>query len=178
MKRLSGTVSLGFVLVAQLCGFSQAQFHDPETSACEQARDNGWVVLCDRDHMGVLKYMREMTPEEKQARAEGKRKQLEERRRLEVEHANTRLWNAIQGSKGVREVEEALIGGADANLSHKGTPVLVAAADIGDYYVVNILLSKGAKPDAQDADGSTALMRASARGHTKIVELLEYAANR
>ncbi len=46
------------------------------------------------------------------------------------------------------------------------------AAEKGDHKIVELLLAKGTKPDAQDNDGISALMEAAANGHGDTVALL------
>jgi len=56
------------------------------------------------------------------------------------------------------------------------TLLLIAAAN-GHKQLVELLLKRGAKPDAQDSIGTTALMAAANNGHVRVVEaLLEHGA--
>lgn len=54
----------------------------------------------------------------------------------------------------------------------EGSTFLIAAAEIGDGELVDILLARRANINATKIDGSTALIVASAGGHTDIVQLL------
>lgn len=52
------------------------------------------------------------------------------------------------------------------------TTALMVAADWGDVSATRTLLDNGANPNAQNADNTTALMLAAARGHIRIVRML------
>ena len=64
--------------------------------------------------------------------------------------------------------------GANINGAHGGVKrtALVSAAFYGMVGPMEVLLRRGADPDAQDAKGASALILAAMRGHTAAVELL------
>lgn len=53
-----------------------------------------------------------------------------------------------------------------------GKPLLVVAADAGQYGIINELIKMGANPNATSSGGYTALMRAAFHGHLNIAQLL------
>ncbi len=65
-----------------------------------------------------------------------------------------------------------LDSGASAESESSDEPVLVTAARAGHADCVEILLNKGADPDANGNNRQTALMWAAAAGHEKVVALL------
>ena len=87
------------------------------------------------------------------------------------------LWeSAAAGDTGA--VEELLRQGADANHRAGAThtlPVLSAAAALGHELVVAALIAHGARVDAVDGEGWTALHMAADRGHVSVVRSLHAA---
>jgi len=83
---------------------------------------------------------------------------------------NALMWAASQRQSAV--VEELIRGGADihAGSKNKHTPLMFAAQQ-NDVETARILLRAGAKPNHGSGDMS-ALIIASAMGHTKMVDLL------
>jgi uncharacterized protein len=83
------------------------------------------------------------------------------------------LRRAIQNDQ-LEEVERLLAEGADVNAAkgqYESTPLMLAAAR-GETGVLRCLLDKGAKVNARDSDGWTALMGATVEGHLEAVILL------
>ena len=71
-------------------------------------------------------------------------------------------------------VEAVLAAGADpgAAAAHSLVTPLIRAAEGGHPEVVRLLLARGAEPNAQDAEGRTALAAATAHGDPAVVRLL------
>jgi ankyrin repeat protein len=66
--------------------------------------------------------------------------------------------------------------GADVKAKTRGGKTsLKWAAEIGNYYTVNVLLDAGTDVNLKNKEGKRALMYAAEEGHTKIVELLKQA---
>lgn len=73
----------------------------------------------------------------------------------------------------VDEVKSALARGMDPNtVAADGHPVLVTAAREGNGRVVDVLLAAGARVDARNGFGDTALMMAALNGHLDIAKRL------
>jgi len=83
------------------------------------------------------------------------------------------IWTAA--AKGNLEaIEQQLAAGKDVNAEAPsiGVTPLMAAAITGQSDAAGLLLGKGAKPDVQNKDGSTALHMAAFFGHIEIVKAL------
>jgi uncharacterized protein len=79
----------------------------------------------------------------------------------------------IAAERGADHIARALLdAGADPNLPKALLPPLIAAAAGGFGGMLSLLLSRGAKIDARDETGGTALMSAAAGGHLEVVRLL------
>lgn len=78
----------------------------------------------------------------------------------------------------LNEVKSIVEGGGDVNyrLEPSGLTPLMAAATAGHVEIVRFLLAKGARPEARDAHGMTALDRAVRDGHKGVVALLRASA--
>lgn len=82
------------------------------------------------------------------------------------------LFERVQAGD-VAAVLRALEGGADANeLGPAGRTLLIEAAVAGNAELVRVLLAHGAEPFLKDGEGESAIMKAAAYGHRKVVELL------
>jgi ankyrin repeat protein len=82
---------------------------------------------------------------------------------------------AVAACYGLREVVESLLAvGADAGAvaAHSLVTPLIRAAEGGHLDVARLLVSRGADPNAQDADGRTALAAAAEHGDPAVVKLL------
>jgi len=78
------------------------------------------------------------------------------------------------GHKDLAQVQSLLSKGVDVNETDEGseqTP-LMRAAQVGDVAITEILLTHGAKVNAQDDFGKTALLFAVEKGATSVVALL------
>jgi ankyrin repeat protein len=82
---------------------------------------------------------------------------------------------AVASYYGLREIVEALLAvGADAGAAAAHTLVtpLIRAAEGGHLDVARLLLTRGADPNTQDAEGRTALAAAAEHGDPALVKLL------
>ena len=82
---------------------------------------------------------------------------------------------AVDGKLGVVQTWLAGDGRADATCVHRGMSgctLLAIAATEGHKQLVEELLKRGAKPDAQNSVGVTALMSAAANGRVQVAETL------
>jgi hypothetical protein len=79
------------------------------------------------------------------------------------------LEAAVAGHATV--VQKLLASGADPDLGVSSKP-LPSAAIKNQVAVVELLLAAGADPNTAEDDGSTALLKAAATGHTRIVNML------
>ena len=75
------------------------------------------------------------------------------------------------------DLRRAIQNGADVNSGDyldksDFYPLLQACADSKGLWIVRLLIEHGARVDVKDADGTTALMRASLAGHIDVVRLL------
>jgi len=96
---------------------------------------------------------------------------------------NAALATAVR-KRSIDRVVDLLKRGADPNYVSDGSPVLVLAATggivteadpetmMGDRGSVEVLLEAGAKPDAADAKGQTALWKATQNGNAELCGLL------
>jgi hypothetical protein len=83
------------------------------------------------------------------------------------------FWAAGEGHTGV--VQSMLDQGLGADERFRGDPVLVRAASEGQPAVVKLLLQRGARVDATNTSGATALHAAERAGHQGIVRILREA---
>jgi len=86
------------------------------------------------------------------------------------------LHNAIRLCS-YNDLRRAIQNGADVNSGDyldksDFYPLLQACADSKGLWIVRLLIEYGARVDVKDADGTTALMRASLAGHIGVVRLL------
>lgn len=81
------------------------------------------------------------------------------------------MYDAI-GDGNAKKVKEMLESGVDANGMHYGEPFLVTASREGNVDIAQLLLASGAKIDAINACGDTALMKAAMFAHDSVVTLL------
>ncbi len=91
-----------------------------------------------------------------------------------VSPLTTRLFNAIIDGK-LSEVKAAVQAGANVNaVNGRGIPPLVTAAAEFEsrLEIIRFLLLKGAKPNATDLNGNSALLNATYRNHVKAALLL------
>ena len=89
---------------------------------------------------------------------------LRQRRQQMLVHA------AVKGHVPIIRVLLAV--GADPRSNATGTHPLYAAAWNGRIAAVELLVERGAAPDAPEASGATALMAAAAQGHDEVVRSL------
>lgn len=84
------------------------------------------------------------------------------------------LFKSIRSGDTVT-LKAAIMLGADVNSSQNGFSALLTAAMLGNNYsIVEILLDKGARINAVDGEGWSALHWASNEGHIESVKLLLY----
>ncbi len=87
-----------------------------------------------------------------------------------------KLWSALKGETGLRQIQRHVESGGDANLvDNKGRSLLERVARTGGQLgesLTILLLTKGARVENMDADGCSAIYMASTKGHGRIVELL------
>jgi uncharacterized protein len=77
----------------------------------------------------------------------------------------TALFRATSSPQSRSLVSVLVAGGADPNISdNRSTTPLMNACQLGELNSVDLLLAHGAKSDVQNADGDTALIKASAAG--------------
>jgi hypothetical protein len=82
------------------------------------------------------------------------------------------LYEAVVARR-TAAIEAALTAGEDVNqLGEHGRTPLIAAAEAGDAALVGRLLEAGAEPAWRDGDDETALLKAAANGHARVVALL------
>ena len=82
---------------------------------------------------------------------------------------------AVAAGHGLVAIAEALLAaGADPGgaAAHSLVTPLIRAAEGGHEAIVRLLLTRGAEPNAQDAEGRTALAAAAAHGDPALVRLL------
>ena len=92
---------------------------------------------------------------------------------LQAAEETADIWTAA--AKGNLEaINQQLVAGTDVNAKAPsiGLTPLMAAAITGQSDAATLLLSKGAKPDIKNNDGSTALHVAAFFGHIEIVKAL------
>jgi hypothetical protein len=75
-------------------------------------------------------------------------------------------------SENAQEVDRLLRKGANPNAKRKGTPALLCAAYWRYTDSVKLLLKRGARINAQDTDGNTALMFAAMQSDIALAEVL------
>ncbi|KAN0068811.1 hypothetical protein V8E54_012980 [Elaphomyces granulatus] len=92
---------------------------------------------------------------------------------FEDEKGWTPLSRAIEGGKGEHAVVVRLLlaEGVKVNYRYEHTP-LSRAVEKGNEAVVQLLLTHGAQPDLEDADGQTPLSRAEHAGNEAVLQLL------
>lgn len=85
----------------------------------------------------------------------------------------TPLYLAVK-SRSLQAVGKLLSFGAtiEAGSNDNDEPVLLTAARVGDASIVQLLLTKGARLEARDSGGKTALYIAAQQGHEMIVQAL------
>ena len=84
----------------------------------------------------------------------------------------TALFAAVNANQ-TDAVEFLLKHGADVELTDDGFTPIIVAADYGYVYLVKLLLTHGANPDARPRfNSTTALIRAARRGHLSVVRQL------
>ncbi|KAF8535046.1 hypothetical protein BDD12DRAFT_660917, partial [Trichophaea hybrida] len=100
------------------------------------------------------------------------RRMATEEQRLTAKHFRNNMLHTATRMQYSWAVEALLTAGADreARLLHK-TPLLVSA-ETGDVATAAALLRIGARTDAKDKKGQTALLRASTKGHDTMFSLL------
>jgi hypothetical protein len=87
-------------------------------------------------------------------------------------------WKGYVPTQNQGVLEALLNHGADPNASYSADPAVAIAARWGFAASTWMLLKHGAKPDARDCCGGTALEVAAELGHTQcVVALLAYGAN-
>ena len=89
----------------------------------------------------------------------------------DTQSKNEELFQAVQ-FQDTLAVLRLIIGKADVNYVENGRPILAWAAQNGNPLIVQSLLKAGAKPDATDEMGQTALMRAIDMQLPEVVRVL------
>jgi ankyrin repeat protein len=95
-----------------------------------------------------------------------------------AQSTNSDLFGQKQIVRAVLEgddekVRQALLKQESPNqTANNGSPLLTVAVRAGHIPVVETLLKGGARPDAVDPEGYTALMRATEKGDVEIAEIL------
>ncbi len=85
---------------------------------------------------------------------------------------NNNLFKACE-REDLKKVKEWLEKGAEANAKNKDNlPILTIVVGKGNVGIAELLISKGAKVDATDVGGRTALMAACSWEHLEMAELL------
>jgi len=88
-----------------------------------------------------------------------------------LKELNISFFDALYRGK-INKVKELLAKGADIEYKKDRFTGLMAASINGDKEIVELLLNKGANPNAKGADDFTSLMGASSEGNKEIVEIL------
>jgi Ankyrin repeats (many copies) len=85
--------------------------------------------------------------------------------------ANAALFAAIRNTDAAA-LQQALANGADKNAKSNGTPAITLCVQSGQLRLVQLLAAAGADVNAPDAQGTTPLAHARARGFEAIVNAL------